>query len=82
MAHAGVLLARTLGVAVAADGYSPPYVAAACYASAFYEVPGLLLIHDGLRRFGSFAEPVAAWSVAALRLGTPALYHSSAGRRW
>jgi len=45
------------------------YVAAACCASAFYGFLGLFLIHDGLRRSGSFAEPVAAWSVAALPLG-------------
>jgi hypothetical protein len=74
-AHVGVLAARALGFGVAADGYSAPYVAAVCYASAVYGFLGWLLIHDALRRFGAFGEPAASWSVAALWFGTPALYY-------
>ena len=74
-AHAGVLVARTLGGNVEADGFSRPYVAAVCYASALYGFLGLLLVHDALRRCGGFAEPAASWSVAALWLGTPLLYY-------
>jgi len=76
LTHAGVLLAARLGVAVEADGFSRPYVAAACYASALYGFLGLLLIHDVLRRAGT-AEPAATWTTAALWLGTPVLYYMS-----
>lgn len=74
-AHAGVLALRAAGVRLDADGLSAPYVAAICYASAIYGFLGLLLIHDALRRFGGFADEAAAWSVAALWLGTPVLYY-------
>lgn len=73
--HLGVLLARAAGSTVAADGFSRPYVAAVCYASALYGFLGLLLVHDALRRYGSFSEPAASWSVAGLWLGTPVLYY-------
>jgi hypothetical protein len=74
-AHGGVAAARALGCGVAADGYSRPYVAAVCYASALYGLLGLLLAHDALVRFGRLAEPAASWAVAALWLGTPVLYY-------
>ncbi len=74
-AHVGVLAARALGVGVAADGLSQPYVSAACYASALYGLLGLLLVHDALRRFGGASDPVATASVLALWLATPALYY-------
>jgi hypothetical protein len=73
--HLGVLLARTVGVRVAADGFSWPYVAAVCYGSALYGLAGLLLLHDALRRFGRFAEPGASWAVAALWVGSPVLFY-------
>jgi hypothetical protein len=75
LAHAGVLAARAAGASVAADGFSFPYVAAVCYASALYGLGGLLLVHDTLRRHGGVAEPAATLSVAGLWLGTPLLYY-------
>jgi len=75
LAHAGVLAARALGARVAADGFSFPYVAAVCYASALYGVAGLLLVHGTLRDHGRMPEPAATLSVAALWLGTPLLYY-------
>jgi hypothetical protein len=75
VAHAGVLAARVLGSGVAADGFSWPYLAAVCYASALYGLLGLLIVHDALRRFGGFPEPAASWSVAALWLATPVVYY-------
>ena len=74
-AHAAVVAARAIGFPAVADGLSPPYVAAICYASALYGFLGFLLIHDALRRFGAVGEPAASWSAAALWLGTPALYY-------
>jgi hypothetical protein len=75
LAHAGVVTAAALGSDVRADGYSWPYLAAACYASALYGFIGLLLIHDALRRHAGVREPAASLSVAALWLGTPVLYY-------
>jgi len=72
LAHLGVRLFG--GVA---DGYSLPYIAAVSYASALFALLGFLLIHDVLRRHGGFAEPVAAWSPAALWVATPVLYYST-----
>ena len=75
LAHAGVVAARGLGSSVAADGFSLPYAAAACYASALYGFLGLLLVHDGLIRFGAFGPAAATLAVATLWLGTPVLYY-------
>lgn len=75
LAHLGVLAARTAGSAVPADGFSPPYVAAACYASWLYGGLGLLVIHDALRRFGGFPDRAAGWATAALLWASPLLYY-------
>lgn len=75
LVHAAVLAARALGAGVAADGFSWPYAAAACFASALYGFLGLLLVHDALVRFGRFPDTTAALAVAALWLGTPVLYY-------
>jgi hypothetical protein len=77
LAHGAVLVARAAGASVEADGFSVPYVASACYASALYGFLGLLLVHDALRRYGGFDAPVATAAVAALWLGTPVLYYMS-----
>jgi len=79
LAHAGVVTARALGAAVAADGFSRPYVMAVCYASWIYGMAALLLLHRALVRFGGFAEPAAAWATAAVLWGTPLLYYVTLG---
>jgi Dolichyl-phosphate-mannose-protein mannosyltransferase len=73
--HACVLLAGSLGVDVAADGVSEPYVASVCYASALYGFLGFLLIHSALRRFARVEDFTAGLAASALWLGTPALYY-------
>ena len=75
LAHAGVAAARGLGADVPADGFSLPYAAAACYASALYGFLGLLLVHDALVRFGGFGHAASTLAVAAMWLGTPVLYY-------
>jgi hypothetical protein len=75
LAHAGVAAARALGSAVAADGFSLPYAAAACYASALYGFLGLLLVQDALVRFGAIRPAAATAAVVTLWLGTPVLYY-------
>jgi len=79
LAHGGVLVARALGGAVAADGFSRPYVFAVCYASWAYGMAALLLLHRALVRFGRFPEPAAAWATAAVLWGTPLLYYVTLG---
>jgi len=75
LAHAAVLLARAFGAHLRADGLSRPYSLAVCYGSSLYGFLGLILTHDGLRRFGGLPEPAARWSVASLWFGTPVVYY-------
>jgi hypothetical protein len=51
VAHAGVLLARSLGSAIPADGFSMPYRIAMALATAFYGFLGLLLSFRLARRY-------------------------------
>jgi hypothetical protein len=71
---AGDLTARALhalGRDVAVDGYSKPYIAAVCYASAFYGFAALLLAMAAARRLGFNATlaTLAVW------FGTPLLFY-------
>jgi hypothetical protein len=76
LTHAGIVLLRALGAThIAPDGLSWPYVAAACYASAFYGFLGLLLIRDALQRFLRYGDLPATAAVLALWLGSPVLYY-------
>jgi hypothetical protein len=79
LAHGAVLVARALGAPLAADGFSRPYIWAACYASWAYGMAALLLLHRALVVFGSFPEPAAAWATAAVLWGTPLLYYVTLG---
>lgn len=79
VADAGVRVARGLGYAVEADGYSRPYVAAVCYGSACYGVMALVLAFAVARRvlqIGGMrdAGPAAA-ATWAVWLGTPLLFY-------
>src|SRR5207244_471569 len=64
LAHAGVILARSMGATIAADGFSRPYVAAVSYASALYGAAGLLLMLKTLR--GRWLEPAPTAAILAL----------------
>ncbi len=75
VAHVGVLAARALGSSAQADGFSAPYVAAACYASWLYGGLGLLLARDALRRFGGVDDRDAGWAAAGVLWATPLLYY-------
>jgi hypothetical protein len=75
LAHAGVRVAGALGATIPADGFSTPYVAAVCFASALYGFLGLLLSHAMLLRFGAVSDAAATLAVLALWLGSPVLYY-------
>jgi hypothetical protein len=79
LAHGAVLSARALGSAVAADGFSRPYVIAISYASWAYGMAGLLLLHHVLARRAGVPEPAAAWASAAILWGTPLLFYVTLG---
>jgi hypothetical protein len=51
VAHAGVLLARSLGSSVASDGFSTPYRIAMALATAFYGFLGLLISFRLARKY-------------------------------
>jgi hypothetical protein len=51
VAHAGVLLARSLGSAIPADGFSTPYRIAMALATAFYGFLGLLISFRLARKY-------------------------------
>ena len=70
----GVRVARGLGVAAQADGFSRPYIAAITYASTLYGFLAVLLSVHAIRRVlgvggGDWAAAVAVW------LGTPLVFY-------
>jgi hypothetical protein len=75
LAHGGVRLFGALGADLAADGFSTPYLAAVCFASAFYAFLGLLISHVVLLRWGAVSDAMATLAVLALWLGSPVLYY-------
>lgn len=80
LAHGGVLLARSLGSTVAADGYSQPYIVAICLASVVYGLLGLLLSYRIARRF------VGAWAATAATivcwLASPLVFYMYISPPW
>ena len=81
---AGDVTARVmnhLGLAVAVDGYSRPYVAAVCYGSAVYGFLALLLSLRVVRQLGLLGARVAGGWLAtaapavAVWFGTPLLFY-------
>jgi hypothetical protein len=78
---AGDLTARALRLAgrpVEVDGYSPPYVAAVCYGSAFYGFMALVLSALAARRVlgtGAAARGEEVAVLLAVWLGTPLVFY-------
>jgi hypothetical protein len=70
VAHGGVLLARTLGSHVAADGFSAPYRYAMAFATCLYGFVGLLLSFRLARKYVSpmwaFLATIAIWWASSL----------------
>jgi hypothetical protein len=74
LADMGVRAANALGAQIEADGYSPPYIGAVCFMSAFYALGGLLLSYRMARRYaGAFAATVAT---IAIWLATPLVMYT------
>lgn len=80
LADGGVRLARLLGADVAANGYTQPYIWAACYMSLLYALLGLLLTYGLARRFvGIFAATLA---VVTVWLASPLVFYSTIAMPW
>src|SRR5687767_12815330 len=74
LTDAGVRVARTAGIDVAADGYSTPYIAAVVYASAFYGFLAIALsAYAASRVVGD--DVASAVSALAVWIGTPLLFY-------
>jgi hypothetical protein len=69
-AHAGVLLARAMGSAVAADGFSAPYRIAMAFGTALYGFLGLLLAARLARKYvderWAFLAAISIWWASSL----------------
>ncbi|HET8644093.1 MAG TPA: hypothetical protein VFO85_01315 [Vicinamibacteria bacterium] len=74
--HVMVKLSSLLGPAPAADGFSPPYLAAVTTASFLFGATALLLVETLLRRL--YGRAVALLAAAALWLATPLMFYSVA----
>jgi hypothetical protein len=74
LADSLVRAANLLGARIPADGYSWPYIWAACYMSALYALLGLLLTYRLAQRFaGTFN---AALATITVWLATPLVFYS------
>lgn len=79
-AHGVVLLARTLGATIAADGYSWPYIWSVCFLSAGYVLVGLLLTYRLACRFVS--RVAAALAVLSIWLASPLVFYTYIAMPW
>ena len=80
LADLGVRAANAFGAQIEADGYSPPYIGAVCFMSAFYALGGLLLSYRMARRYaGSFAATVAT---IAIWLASPLVMYTFVLMPW
>jgi hypothetical protein len=75
VADAGVIVARAAGATIPRDGYSWPYVAAVCYASAVYGFAALLLALSAGARIGLDRSSMTVAAIA-IWLGTPLIFYT------
>ncbi|MDP9310296.1 MAG: glycosyltransferase family 39 protein [Chloroflexota bacterium] len=80
LAHGVVLLANVGGAAIPADGFSTPYIAAICLASALYGLGGLLLCYRIARRYSGVWAATAATIVCWL--ASPLLFYMYISPPW
>ncbi len=74
VAHVIVLLLNALGVPVAADGFSFPYVLASSIGTCAYSLATLLLLYAIARRY--FTNTIAAGSVIVVAFATPLVFYT------
>ncbi|NTV99703.1 MAG: hypothetical protein HGA19_00180 [Oscillochloris sp.] len=80
LADLGVTIANASGATIPRDGYSRPYVMAACFMSAFYCLIGLLLTYRLARRYTSdFAATLATLTVF---LASPLVFYTYIAMPW
>lgn len=72
--HLVAVGARATGADIALDGYSPPYIWAITFGSAFYALAGLLLAY---RLSRALVGPAPAfWATLTIWLATPVIFYS------
>ncbi|WP_255604017.1 hypothetical protein [Oscillochloris sp. ZM17-4] len=80
LADLGVIIANALGAAIPRDGYSRPYIMAACYMSALYCLIGLQLTYRLARRYADdFASTLATLTVF---LASPLVFYTYIVMPW
>lgn len=74
--HLMALVANVLGLAIPADGFSPPYLALTALGSSLYGLGGLILLR---RLMLTVAGPDSAfWAVLGIWLASPLVFYMSA----
>lgn len=73
LAHIVTLILQHFNSSWSADGYSPPYVIAICFASSLYGFLGLFLIYKMALRF--FSEKSVFWSTLLFWLSSPMVFY-------
>lgn len=80
LAHFSVLLANAGGASIPADGFSTPYIAVICLASAIYGLLGLLFSYHIARRYTGMWAATAATMVCWL--ASPLLFYMYISPPW
>lgn len=75
-----VRAANLFGAGIAADGFSKPYIAAVCLASACYVLLGLLLSYRIARRWAS--QRAATLATLAIWLASPLIWYTYVQMPW
>lgn len=79
-ADLGVIIADAFGAAIPRDGYSRPYVMAACYMSALYCLIGLLLTYRLARRYAG--DLSASLATLTTFLALPLVFYTYIAMPW
>lgn len=80
LADLGVILANTLGATIPRDGFSRPYIVAACFMTALYSLIGLQLTYRLARRLSGRTPALVASLVVFL--ASPLVFYTFIAMPW
>jgi hypothetical protein len=80
LADVGVQLANAFGAGIARDGFSRPYIVAACMSAALYSLLGLLLTYRLARRYSN--QFAAALATITVFLASPLVFYTYIAMPW